>query len=229
MTPRTKRDRGDDRGRTGDAPTRQGAARGATLLAVGVGTVLVVVGFVALGQDGGDAPLDDSELADVSGVGATTAPPWPAPDDVSQRAQAARLSLGDMGTAEHYHLHVDVLVDGQPVAVPANIGVDASTGAMTGLHTHTPDGIVHIEASTEGQTFTLGQLFTQWDVKLTDDQLGSLRTDGDDELAAYVNGDRVTDDIATTPLADHQQITVVYGPSGDPVDIPTSYDFGPDL
>jgi len=230
VTPRTgRREPQRDRRQADGAPTRWGAARGATLLAVGVATVLVVVAFVVLNRDGDDAPPDDSELAAVSGIGAAAAPPWPAPVDVSDRAQEAGLTLGAMGTAEHYHVHVDVLVDGQPVAVPANIGVDPSSGAMTGLHTHTPDGVVHIEASATGQTFTVGQLFTQWDVKLTDGQLGSLRTDGDNELAVYVDGDRTTGDIATTPLADRQQITVVYGPKAEPVDVPTSYDFGPDL
>lgn len=94
-------------------------------------------------------------------------PPWPAPTDVPARAASAGLDLGPMGTAEHYHPHVRIIVDGAEVPVASNIGVDPATGAMSALHTHDGDGTIHIEADTEGEVFTLGQLFVQWGVKLT--------------------------------------------------------------
>lgn len=40
-----------------------------------------------------------------------------------------------------------------------------------------------------GQPFTLGQLFTQWDVRLSEDQLGSLTATADQPLKVYVNGE----------------------------------------
>jgi hypothetical protein len=48
--------------------------------------------------------------------------------------------------------------------MPANIGVEPITGAMSALHTHETDGTIHIEADTKGELFTQGQLFTQWGV-----------------------------------------------------------------
>ena len=140
---------------------------------------------------------------------------------------AAGLPLGAMGTAEHYHVHLDVLVNGKAITVPANIGVDPSSGQMSYLHTHTPDGIVHIEAGRAGEPFTLGQLFTEWNVRLTATQLGALKTGGDNTLALYVNGKKVAGDPALLRLRAHQQIALLYGPSGQKVTVPGSYDFPP--
>lgn len=102
-------------------------------------------------------------------------PPWPAPtDDVPARAAAAGLNLGPMGMAEHYHPHLQIIINGNDVPVPANIGVDPTTGAMSAVHTHEPDGTIHIEAGTAGETFTLAQLFTQWGVQVTSTQIGGV-------------------------------------------------------
>lgn len=132
-----------------------------------------------------------------------------------------------MGTAEHYHAHLDVLVNGQAVPVPPNIGVDPSSGLMTGLHTHTPDGVVHIEAARTGQPFTLGQLFTEWNVRLAATQLGGLAVSGNNTLTLYVNGSKVSANPATLRLEPRQQITPVYGPADQEVSVPDSYDFAP--
>jgi hypothetical protein len=131
-----------------------------------------------------------------------------------------------MGTAEHYHAHLDVLVEGEPVPVPANIGVEPS-GQMSALHTHTPDGIIHIEAARTGQTFTLGQLFTQWNVALGPDRVGGLTTGGADgkTLSVYVNGTKATGDPALVRFEPEQEIALVYGAPDQQVDVPTSYDW----
>ncbi len=94
---------------------------------------------------------------------------------------------------------------------------------MSAVHTHTRDGIVHVEADEEGQTFTLGQLFTEWDVRLTADQVGSLMAEDGSELKVYVNGTEQPGEPAMLRLADEQQVTLVYG--DHQVDIPDSYDF----
>jgi hypothetical protein len=40
--------------------------------------------------------------------------------------------------------------------------------------------------------FTLGQLFTDWNVRLTTTQVGALKTTGANMLATYVNGRKVS-------------------------------------
>lgn len=166
----------------------------------------------------------DPTAADGTGLGAETGPPWPLPADPAQRAKAAGLPIGPMGTAEHYHAHLDVIVNGRPAAVPADIGVDPRSGQMSALHTHTPDGIVHVEAARVGEPFTLGQLFTEWNVALTPDRIGSLPATDKQPLAVYVNGEKYSGNPATLRLQDQQQIAVTYGPI-EPDDIPAGYDF----
>ena len=123
-------------------------------------------------------------------------PPWPAPSGVPDRVAAAGLDLGPMGTAEHYHPHLRLIINGKQIQVPANIGVDPSTGAMSALHTHEGDGTIHIEADTVGEVYTLGQLFTEWGVKLTPQQIGGVRAKDGQQVTVTSNGTR----IAGTPM-----------------------------
>lgn len=141
----------------------------------------------------------------------TSLPPWPAPGDVPARVSAAGLDLGPMGTAEHYHPHLTITIDGQPVPVPPNIGVDPNTGAMSAVHTHEGDGTIHIEAHAVGETFTLGQLFTQWGVALTPNQVGGVTADGDEKVTVTSNGTPVAGDPADLRLEPDQQIELVLG------------------
>jgi hypothetical protein len=58
--------------------------------------------------------------------------------------------LSAEGAAEHFHAHLDIFVDGKPVAVPADIGFsfapDGKPAGISALHTHDESGIIHIEA-----------------------------------------------------------------------------------
>lgn len=191
-----------------------------------LGTAMILAATLGRSSDDDKVAVAD-ELADVSGLGTAAPPPWPAPTDVSARVAAAGLPLGPEATAEHYHAHLDVIVDGKAVPVPPNIGVDPQSESMSPLHTHESDGVVHIEASQKGQTFTLGQLFTEWDVRLTADQVGGLESSRTNTLAVYVNGEKVDGNPALIKLQPHQEIAVAYGPSDQDVDVPDSYDFPP--
>lgn len=136
-------------------------------------------------------------------------PPWPAPTDVPDRVAAAGLDLGPMGTADHYHPHLRITIDGTPVPVPPNIGVDPNTGAMSAVHTHEGDGTIHIEADTVGEEFTLGQLFTQWGVALTPTRIGGVRVKGGETVRMTSNGAAVPGDPAELRLEPDQKIELV--------------------
>jgi len=136
-------------------------------------------------------------------------PVWPLPTDVAAKAEAAGLGFGPMGMAEHYHPKLQILVNGEQILIPANIGVDPSTGSMSAVHTHTPDGVIHIEAAKTGQKFTLGQLFIQWDVPLSSTQVGDLRPSGG--VAVTVNGRSYAGDPASLRLEPEQAITLDLG------------------
>jgi hypothetical protein len=181
---------------------------------VGVLAVAALVGYgVVQGRPG--SPAGGSGLS------------WPVPADPQPGIRQAGLDLGPMGQAEHYHAHLDVFADGKPVPVPANIGVDASSGAMSAVHTHDTRGVIHIEAHTKGERYTLGQVFTQWRVLLSANQVGPLKSGGGKTLTAYVNGAKQTGDPAAIVLAPHQQIALVYGSSSASFTPPASYRFQP--
>jgi len=116
-----------------------------------------------------------------------------------------------MGMAEHYHPQLNIVIRGQQVPVPAGIGIDPVTGAMSALHTHTPDGVIHVEADVAGERFTLGQLFTQWDVELTEAQVGDVKARDEEGVAVDVNGQTYEGDPTDVPLQAEQTITVSLG------------------
>jgi hypothetical protein len=157
--------------------------------------------------------------------GRTTLPPWDAPTDASARAKAAQLPmLGAEGQVMHIHTHLDILVNGQPVTVPAYIGIDMKQQRISPLHTHTPDGVIHIESPVKAD-FTLGQFMTEWNVALSADQLGGLKAGGGKELRAYVNGKQIKGDPAAIVLRAHDEIALVYGPAAQQVKVPKSFNW----
>jgi hypothetical protein len=142
------------------------------------------------------------------GTASTQAPPpWPAPTDASARILAAGLEpLASEGSLVHYHAHLDVFYNGQPVLVPALVGIDMGQSRISALHTHQDSGVLHVESPKE-QVITLGQFFTEWNVPLAGAKV-------------YVEGKEVADGAAVA-LADHQQIAVVFGTP--PAQVPASY------
>lgn len=157
----------------------------------------------ATGPDSSSSPTAQSTpRSETAGQAA-----WPAPTDVAQRVVAAGLDLGPMGMAEHYHPQLRVVVKGDEVLVPANIGVDPTTGAMSSLHTHEPDGTLHVEAKQAGERFTLGQFLTEWGVPLSARSLGDVAA-GRGSVQVTSNGQRVTGDPRQLRLEPEQQIVV---------------------
>jgi hypothetical protein len=115
----------------------------------------------------------------------------------------------------HIHAHLDIFVNGNPIIVPAFIGINDNT-CLYWLHTHTPDGVIHIEAPQE-KVFTLGQFFDIWKSTST----GMPPTDS--EPIIYVNGQAVTTSLKDTSLHAHDEIVLVYG--NPPTNIPSFYQF----
>ncbi len=172
-----------------------------------------------------DKPAATPTGQSVTVAGRQTPPPWDAPANAVRFIQAAGLPpLASEGELVHFHAHLDVLVDGQPVTVPRFIGIDEQAQRISPLHTHTPDGILHIEAPSQ-DALTLGQLFTEWDVRLTGSCLGSLCAGNGKTLRLYVNGAPHPGNPAALVLAAHQEIALVYGDTGTTPKVPSSYHF----
>jgi hypothetical protein len=199
--------------------------------AVGGGAVVILGAVVVLATATGHDPMKQTGVtpaaaAAAAASGAAGLPPWPNAADPSAAILAAGLhTAGSEGTAEHYHAHLDVIVDGLPVTVTSQIGIDNTARQISPLHTHDATGLIHIESPTIGQPYYLGQLFREWNVALTANQLGGLHTDASDTLTAYVDGKPFAGDPASIRLISHQEITLVYGTAAQHPTIPASYHF----
>jgi hypothetical protein len=175
---------------------------------------------------------------------ATGAVPWPAPPNPMALTRKAGLTPE---THEFVFLHVHsrlfVFVNGKPVTVPAGIGIDINNPAVhsgtlpdgstdyggiappcaqpciSPLHTHDDTGVLHTEAK-ENQFNTLGELFTEWEVRLDTNCVGGY-CKPKAPIAVYVDGDRYTGDPRNIKLEDKKAIAIVIGTPPDK--IPSSF------
>ena len=114
----------------------------------------------------------------------------------------------------------------EPFTEPESGFVESLIGAISPLHTHLTDGILHVE-SDRPVNLTLGQFFDLWQVRLTSQCLGAYCTGAGKRLRVYVNGTQVMGDPRTVRLRHHDQIAVIFGPPGVPANVPSSYVFPP--
>ena len=126
--------------------------------------------------------------------------------------------------AYHIHAHLAVYADGQPRALPGGIGIPGSTvqqspqgpEALGGqciywLHTHAPDGIIHIESPTQ-RVYTLGEFFDEWHQPLSRTAVGSATG----PVTAFVNGTVYHGDPRAIPLNAHAVIQLDVGSPATP-------------
>ncbi|GAC1409623.1 MAG: hypothetical protein NVSMB60_31210 [Mycobacterium sp.] len=139
-------------------------------------------------------------------------------------AAAGLPMLSAEDATEHIHAHLDVLVDGHGVPVPAGIGIDAKNRRISPLHTHDDSGIIHIESPVR-RPFSVGEFFSEWQVSLSADNIGALRAGEDRALRVFVNGALRQGDPAAITVAAHDEVAIVYGIAQPGETIPAKYDF----
>ena len=157
--------------------------------------------------------------------------PWqPEIDNLKGRLDAIALpALFEEGSALHTHQHLDIFINGKSVAVPADIGVNELQSFISPIHTHDYSAVIHVESPTI-QTFTLGQFFDIWGVRLSENCIGGYCSDNQKNLKVYVNGKLVAGNPRLLELSEHQEIAVVYGDDAEtPNPIPSTYSFGQNL
>lgn len=126
----------------------------------------------------------------------------------------------------HVHSHLAVFYDGKQIQVPAFIGMAPTPqgGCLYWLHTHGPDGIIHVEAGSasnpNGGHYTLGNFFHIWGEPLSADQVGPFKG----PVTAYVNGVPYSGDPNTIPLQSRKQVVLEVGKPTVP---PPMYAFPP--
>jgi hypothetical protein len=115
------------------------------------------------------------------------------------------------GNRIHIHQHLLILDHGKPVPVPADVGRPASGQCLYWLHTHTPDGVIHIESPTD-RTFTLGDFFAIWSQPLNTKHAASAVATSKETLKAWVDGKPYAGDPSKIPLTKHADIVIEVGP-----------------
>lgn len=120
----------------------------------------------------------------------------------------------------HWHVHLDVFINGTPVIVPGDLGHVQDDAILYALHTHDPSGIIHLEYS-QRFPFTLIQIFQVWGYpNFSTNQLFAYSGQPN---TIYINGTAIPFD-PNYALTCHAEIAIVYGTA--PSSIPSSFNFG---
>lgn len=187
--------------------------------AVAIAAIVLVLFLVLRDENPGSKKANSTvNYNTLPGIRKTKAPWPPEYASLSDRLQPLGLNaLSQEQLAFHIHQHLDIFVNGKPVpgGVPALIGINDNS-YITELHTHTPDGIIHVE-SAKNVDFTLGQFFAEWAVFLNSQCVGAYCNG----LKWYVNGVQQTGNPENLVLKNHQEIAIVVGKP--PKQIPKTY------
>jgi hypothetical protein len=161
-------------------------------------------------------------------------PDWPAPPNpMALTVKAGLVPERAEFLQYHVHAHLDVFFNGEPVTVPAGIGIDTANPAVISddrgvglrhecakpcispLHTHATDGVLHTETKTP-QPNSLGQFFIEWDVVLEPGRVGDYS-----DVKFYVDGEAYDGDPREMELSDGREIAIVIGSAPD--EIPSEF------
>jgi len=119
----------------------------------------------------------------------------------------------------HIHSHLTIFINGQPRQVPAGVGIPGSHPQNSNhgpvaaggtclywLHTHAPDGIIHVESPIH-RIYTLGNFFDEWGQPLGPSALGPYKG----HVVAIYNGKLYEGNPRDIPLNKHAQIQLELG------------------
>jgi hypothetical protein len=125
----------------------------------------------------------------------------------------------------HIHAHFAVFVNDRLYALPAGVGIPGSQAENTTegpvaaggqciywLHTHTNDGIIHVESPTQ-RIYTLGNFFDEWHQPLSSTQVAGVHG----KITAFFNGKPWKKSLRAIPLLPHALIQFDIGEPAPPL------------
>ena len=131
----------------------------------------------------------------------------------------------------HIHIHLKIYLNGKQVTIPTGIGIAPDGSCFYWMHTHTDDGIIHIEAPARLHNLALDDFLTIWEVgyaKLNFPAEMKLATGWQIFVNSKAFSGVVTSPLTTeVPLSSHDVVTMEYGKHNPPPD--TIYAFPPNL
>jgi hypothetical protein len=187
----------------------------AWLVAASVVAAAVIIGVALVARGGGSSSSGGDPNAEVvtsrlshDPIDFVSAGTWP----VNYTNLAGAMSaLGLTPTQEaasvnHYHVHLQLDVDGHEVPVPAQIGLDSATGTFSEVHTHDDTGVIHIESGDTSFRANLADVFDMWGVYLSPKCIGGYCGG----VKMWVNGKPSTS-YGDLVLQSHMAITLLEG------------------
>lgn len=109
----------------------------------------------------------------------------------------------------HYHPEVEIYIHGEKQDIPANIGL---IGGHNPMHTHDPDGIVHLEYGSgivRGDDTRLGNFFRLWGKEFNSNQILEYTNGEDGAVSMTVNGESNTE-FENYEMRDGDEIIIRY-------------------
>jgi hypothetical protein len=114
------------------------------------------------------------------------------------------------GAVFHIHQHVAIFDRGQPIEIPDDVGRPSTAPCLYWMHTHTADGIVHVESPVI-RSFTLGNFFDIWGQPLSATRVGPAVVKKG-QLHIFVDGQPYHGDPRAIGMTLHADITLEAGP-----------------
>ena len=198
--------------------TIAGSAAAAVVVAVVVAVVAITSGGPSTAQRLSDqSSTPQLKLRSLAPLGRLQSPPRPtalSSEGVPVPSGGALVGTGSAAGGEtvgaiqcqsseqslfHIHAHLTVFVNGSSRQIPQGIGVPGS--CLYWLHTHAPDGIIHIESPVT-RTFTLGDFFDLWGQPLGPNKVGPANG----PVTAIYDGKLYVGNPRNVPLNAHAQI-----------------------
>lgn len=123
---------------------------------------------------------------------------WPRINGARLKNESGLACLNSsLPVVQHYHPHVLIYIDSNPVVIPISIGLTG--GCHLPLHTHEADNIIHVESQTV-RDYTLGEFFKVWGEPLQKENY---------RLEMTVNGVS-SQELENLVLKDKQEIVLKY-------------------
>ncbi len=196
---------------------KQRAAMRRSLATIGIPLALVLIGAAVFISR--VAPRTHAAATPTTAIPTTAASSTIASSSASAFVAGAPIDGVQCGATEgqiqHVHQHFDVVINRQDFTPPASVGIFAertsspNTPCLYWVHTHTPDGVIHVE-SPANDTVVLGAFLDIWSVSPVDRTLlDRIRANPPDRV--IVDGKPYTGDYRAIPLRSHTLITFEYG------------------
>jgi len=116
--------------------------------------------------------------------------------------------ISDANLAMHIHAKLSIVINGQPITIPANIGI---VGQCTRpVHTHDDSGEIHIESPVL-YPFTVKDFFLVWGQPFDNTQILQYKIDATHTVRMTVNG-VVNTQFENYVFRDGDVIQITYGP-----------------